>query len=228
LSTSYTTQPFINFTMKAAVTDAGQAFSGAPYGSEAAKRFTYAWEALSTACSGVTISSPASSSTQMLFQDVSTATVLQHLNTDPSIPLKPGNCVAQQLRLCVSDGEIAREVALALTASASKPELIRQPPSVVQVPGTSLLLPPVASAQLTACVASAGAVDYAISVEGRSLPPPSYQWQMLVNITVNRTSNPVNITTRGLHDSMLPVRGLPKAHRYVGRAAHDLVSRRIR
>jgi hypothetical protein len=45
---------------------------------------------------------------------------------------------------------------------------------------------------------------------------------MLVNITVNRTSNPVNITTRGLHDGMLPVRGLPKAHRYVGRAAHDV------
>lgn len=66
--------------MKAAVTDARQAFSGAPYGSEATKRFTYAWEALSTACGGVTISSPASSSTLMLFQDVSTATVLHRLN----------------------------------------------------------------------------------------------------------------------------------------------------
>ncbi len=76
------------------MTDSGQAFSGAPYGSEAAKRFTYAWEALSTACGGVTISSPASSGTQILFQDVSTATVLHHLNnhTDPSIPLKPWNC----------------------------------------------------------------------------------------------------------------------------------------
>ena len=45
--------------------------------------------------------------------------------------------MAQQLKLCVSDGEIAHEVALALTASASKPELT---PSVVQVPGTSTLL----------------------------------------------------------------------------------------
>lgn len=61
------------------------------------------------------------------------------------------------------------------------------------------------STQLTAFVASAGAVDYAISVEGKSFPPPSYQWQMLVNVTVNRTSNPVNLTTRGFHDSMLRV-----------------------
>jgi len=91
---SYTTQPFINFTMEAAVTDSGQAFSGAPYESEAAKSFTYAWEALSTACAGVTISSPASRSTLMSFNDISTATVLQPLNnhTDPRTLLKRWNC----------------------------------------------------------------------------------------------------------------------------------------
>ena len=52
---------------------------------------------------------------------------------------------------------------------------------------------------------TAGTVDFAISVEGSSLPPPSYQWQQLVNVTVNQTSDVDNLTTRGVgyHSSYL-------------------------
>jgi 6-phosphogluconate dehydrogenase len=71
--------------MKAAVTDSGQAFSGAPHESEYAKRFTYAWQALSTTCGGVTISSPALSSTMMFFNEISAATV-PHQLLQPHLP----------------------------------------------------------------------------------------------------------------------------------------------
>ncbi|ELR25191.1 GTPase-activator protein for Ras family GTPase [Acanthamoeba castellanii str. Neff] len=155
---------FSNFTMTAVVNDSFKAFSGAPQGSGYAAGFTYKWQALSDTCGGVMIKSPTLMSTQMVLEDVGTST----------------------LKLCVSDGEIARETILSLSASASTPQLIRQPStSTIQVP--------------------AGTVDFAISVEGSSLPPPSYQWQQLVNVTVNRTSDVGNLTTRGVdyHSSYL-------------------------
>lgn len=161
---SYTAQVFSNFTMTAVVNDSFKAFSGAPQGSGYAAGFTYKWQALSDTCGGVMIKSPTLMSTQMVLEDVGTST----------------------LKLCVSDGEIARETILSLSASASTPQLIRQPStSTIQVP--------------------AGTVDFAISVEGSSLPPPSYQWQQLVNVTVNRTSDVGNLTTRGVdyHSSYL-------------------------
>ena len=64
----------------------------------------------------------------------------------------------------------------------------------------SMRLNPVLNAAThTAYGHTAGALDYAISVEGRSLPPPLYQWQMLANVTVNQTS----ITTRSLYGELL-------------------------
>jgi hypothetical protein len=51
----------------------------------------------------------------------------------------------------------------------------------------------------TAYGPTAGVLDYAISVEGRSLLPLLYQWQMLANVTVNQTL----ITTWSLYSELL-------------------------
>ncbi len=74
-STSYTVPAYKNLTLTAVVNDSGKAFSGAPQGIGYADGFSYTWEALSTTCGGITITSPTSKSTQMSFNDVSAATV---------------------------------------------------------------------------------------------------------------------------------------------------------
>ena len=127
--------------MTAVVNDSFKAFSGAPQGSGYAAGFAYKWQALSDTCGGVMIKSPTLRSTQMSLEEVDTSTVSSapptwchcsgHLFS--SQPFR----ARQQLKLCVSDGEIASETTLSLSASASTPQLIRQPSaSIIQVPGT--------------------------------------------------------------------------------------------
>ncbi|ELR25192.1 uncharacterized protein ACA1_289240 [Acanthamoeba castellanii str. Neff] len=74
-ATSYTVPAYQNVTLTAVVNDSGKAFSGAPQGIGYADGFGYTWQALSTTCGGITITSPRSRSTQMSFNDVSSATV---------------------------------------------------------------------------------------------------------------------------------------------------------
>lgn len=127
--------------MTAVVNDSFKAFSGAPQGSGYAAGFTYKWQALSDTCGGVMIKSPTLMSTQMVLEDVGTSTVTYPLLcfrdlVRPLVLTHPFHA-RKQLKLCVSDGEIARETILSLSASASTPQLIRQPStSTIQVPGT--------------------------------------------------------------------------------------------
>lgn len=133
------------------------------------------------AFSGVTPSDPSLYSYEWQTLSTKCGIVDTSDSTGQSTLFKLLNVGSFSIRMCVSDGEVASEIVISAFVTASFPVLEKEAEPEIVIPE--------------------GAVNYPITVTASAIPPPAYQWQKLVTIEVNTTTNSTtNSTGAGKRD----------------------------